>query len=97
MGGSTRFFFYPSRTTTQIYGNPNDNPVYTITIKIYSLAGKLVYVIKNASNGVPWSGRDQTGYPLPPNIYLYQITADDVTQEKQVKSKVQKLVIHPPH
>jgi hypothetical protein len=95
MGGTTRFFFFPSTTTTQNVVPPLD---YTIVIKIYSLGGKLLKVIKNASNGCVWDGRDQTGYVLPPNIYLYQVTADYPSQEdgKLIKSKIQKLVIHPP-
>jgi hypothetical protein len=93
MGENTRFFFYPSRTTTQNYYPPME---FHSTIKIYSLGGKLLKIIRNARNGETWNGRDQTGYPLPPNIYLFQLTADDLTQDKQVKSKIQKLVIHPP-
>jgi hypothetical protein len=95
MGGTTRFFYFPSTTTTQNVNPPLD---YIIVIKIYSLGGKLLKVIKNAANGCVWDGRDQTGYPLPPNIYLYQVTADYPSQEegKLIKSKIQKLVIHPP-
>jgi hypothetical protein len=95
MGGTTRFFFYPSTTTTQNVVPPLD---YIIVIKIYSLGGKLLKVIKKASNGQTWDGRDQTGYVLPPNIYLYQVTADYPSQDegKLIKSKIQKLVIHPP-
>jgi len=95
MGGSTRFFFYPSTTTTQNVAPPLD---YIIVIKIYSLGGRLLKVIKNAYNGQTWNGSDQTGYPLPPNIYLYQVTADYPSQDqgKLTKSKIQKLVIHPP-
>jgi hypothetical protein len=45
-----------------------------------------------------WDGRDQTGYVLPPNIYLYQVMASYPSQDdgKFIKSKIQKLVIHPP-
>ncbi|MGA2506603.1 MAG: C25 family cysteine peptidase [Chitinispirillaceae bacterium] len=93
MGESTRFFFYPSTTTTQNVMPALD---FNVVIKIYSLGGRLLKVIKNASNGEAWDGRDQTGYPLPPNIYLYQVTADYPSQEKIIKSKIQKLVIHPP-
>ncbi|MBN2187838.1 MAG: hypothetical protein JW699_00180 [Chitinispirillaceae bacterium] len=95
MGGTTRFFFFPSTTTSQNVVPPLD---YIIVIKIYSLGGKLLKVIKNANNGHPWDGRDQTGYVLPPNIYLYQVSADYPSQDegKLIKSKIQKLVIHPP-
>ena len=93
MGESTRFFFYPSTTTTQ---NVNPTLQFIVVIKIYSLGGRLLKVIKNASNGEAWDGRDQIGYALPPNIYLYQVTADYPSQEKTIKSKIQKLVIQPP-
>jgi hypothetical protein len=95
MGGTTRFFFFPSTTTTQNVFPPLD---FIIVIRIYSLGGKLLKVIKNAANGQTWDGRDQTGYVLPPNIYLYQVTAEYPSQEdgKAIKSKIQKLVIHPP-
>jgi hypothetical protein len=65
-------------------------------IKIYSLSGRLLRVIKNAGNGEIWDGRDQTGYQLPPNIYLYQVTAWYPQQDKQVQSKIEKIVMHPP-
>jgi hypothetical protein len=87
MGQTTRFFFYPS--TAQSYLNAR------VIVKIFSLSGRLLKVFKDPSNGVSWDLRDQNGYPLPPNIYLYQVTGFYATG-KQVKSKIQKLVIHPP-
>jgi hypothetical protein len=88
MGRTTRFFFYPS--TAQPYLNAH------FMIKVFSLSGKLLKVFKNACNGEIWDLTDQSGYPLPPNIYLYQVSAYYYTTGKQVKSKIQKLVIHPP-
>ena len=86
MGEATRFYFYPSNTTVDIGAGA--------VIKIYSLAGRLLRVMQGARNGEAWDGRDQTGYPLPPAIYLFQVSVD--AQDKHVKSKIQKLVIHPP-
>jgi hypothetical protein len=101
MGQATRFFFSSTVTTTQV-----TNPAVQadFTIKVYSLAGKLLWVQRNASNGQPWYGRDQTGYALPPDVYLYQVTADfsnvstadGMAGTQTVKSKIQKLVIYPP-
>ena len=101
MGQSTRFFFSPTLTTI-----PNTNPSVqaNFTIKIYSLAGKLLKVISNAQNGESWNGRDQTGYVLPPDVYLYQVaaayqntyTSDGMNGPANVKSAIQKLVIYPP-
>jgi hypothetical protein len=93
MGGTTQIFFYPSSTTTQ---NTNPPLEFGVVIKIYSLSGRLLRVIKNAGNGEIWDGRDQTGYQLPPNIYLYQVTAWYPQQDKQVQSKIEKIVMHPP-
>jgi hypothetical protein len=87
MGQTTRFFFYPS--TQQPYLNAR------FTVKIYSLSGKLLRIFKNARNGEIWNLSDQNEYSLPPNIYLYQVAGYYATG-KQVKSKIQKLVIHPP-
>jgi hypothetical protein len=87
MGQTTRFFFYPS--TAQTYLNAR------FIVKVFSLSGKLLRVFKDARNGETWDLKDQNGYPLSPNIYLYQVTGYYVN-DKQVKSKIQKLVIHPP-
>ncbi len=101
MGQSTRFFFSPTLTTTQ---NTSPPIQASFTIKIYSLAGRLLKVIGNAQNGESWDGRDQTGYVLPPDVYLYQVaaayqntyTGDGLSGPANVKSKIQKLVIYPP-
>jgi hypothetical protein len=53
-------------------------------------------VIKNAKNGEVWDGRDQIGNVLSPDVYLYQIIATSPDLKKSTKSKVKKLVIHPP-
>jgi hypothetical protein len=89
MGQTTRFYFYPSNTTFE------ELPV-SIYIKIYSLSGKLLKVFTDAHNGIVWDGRDQAGNILSPNVYLFQITAYSSTSQKKTKSKIQKIVIHPP-
>lgn len=91
MGKSTRFFFFPSNTAQQY----NQMPVKT-AIKIYTLSGKVVRVIKNARNGEVWDGRDQAGNVLSPDVYLYQVVAVSPLTQKTVKSKIKKLLIHPP-
>jgi hypothetical protein len=88
MGRETRFYYYHSNTP----GDFNMN----ITIRIYSLRGRLLAVIRNPQNGDPWIPRDQRGNLLSPNVYLYQITASSPNLEKTVKSKIKKLVVHPP-
>jgi flagellar hook assembly protein FlgD len=91
MGRSTRFYFYPSNTAQQ-YNQMN----VLAAIKIYTLSGKVVRVFKNARNGEVWDGRDQVGNLLGPDIYLYQVIATSPVIQKTVKSKVKKLIIHPP-
>jgi hypothetical protein len=101
MGQSTRFFFYSNQTTTQ---NTVPAAAASFTIKIYSLSGKVLKVIQNAQNGEAWDGRDQTGYVLPPDVYLYQVagayqnivSSNGLSGSSNVKSAVQKLVIYPP-
>ncbi len=85
MGRGTKFYFFPTQTSYKTY----------VAIKIYTLSGKPVCVIKNAVNGQFWDGRDQTGTVLSPDIYLYQIVGSAPEQRKQVKSKIMKLVINP--
>ena len=88
MGRETRFFYYHSNT-------PGDFDM-RITIRIYSLGGRLLTVIRNPRNGEPWIPKDQRGNLLTPNVYLYQITASSSDISKSVKSKIKKLVVHPP-
>jgi hypothetical protein len=88
MGQTTRFFFYPS--TAQPYLNAR------FVVKIFSLSGKLLRVFKDAMNGETWDLRDQSGYQLPPNIYLYQVTGYYSKIAKIIKSPIKKLIIHPP-
>jgi len=85
MGKGTKFFFFPTKTSYKTF----------VAIKIYTLSGKPVCVIKNAVNGQFWDGRDQAGTLLSPDIYLYQIIGSAPDQKKQVKSKIMKLVINP--
>ncbi len=89
MGQTTRFYFYPSNTTSEILPG-------TIYVKIYTLGGKLVRTFNDAKNGVVWDGRDQAGNLLSPNIYLYQVSAYNTAFQKMTKSKIKKLVIYPP-
>ncbi|MDR2578998.1 MAG: C25 family cysteine peptidase [Chitinispirillales bacterium] len=88
MGRETRFFYHHSNT-------PGDLNV-DVTIRIYSLGGRLLAVIRNPENGVPWVPRDGRGNLLSPNVYLYQVTATSPNIGKTVRSRIKKLVVHPP-
>jgi hypothetical protein len=101
MDGRVRFYFHSSqRAMLQQEGNavvPVDK--VSVTIKVYTLSGKLVRVFTNAQNGVSWELRDQAGNNLGPNVYLVQATGRFVNSNNVVvesKSPVKKLVIHPP-
>jgi hypothetical protein len=88
MGRETRFFYYHSNTP----GDLNVN----VTIRVYSLGGRLLAVIRNPRNGEPWVPRDGKGNLLTPNVYLYQVTASSSNIGKSAKSKIKKLAVHPP-
>ncbi len=91
MGKGTRFYFYQSLNEAYSSYDPQ------ITIKIYSLGGRLLKIIRNVSNGEFWDGRDERGNLLTPNVYLYQVMAKYPTyQREETKSRVKKLVVHPP-
>ena len=93
MGQSTSFYFTMSKTSN-----------VRSTIKVYAMSGKLLRVFYSTYSGQPFDCRDQMGNLLGPNVYLYQLTAEDMDsdknstdqQQKLVKSGIQKLVIHPP-
>ncbi len=67
----------------------------TVTIKIYTIAGRLVRTLTDASdnrnyNETYWDGRDQNGVRLANGTYLYRIT---VQGEYQRLNKTGKLAI----
>jgi hypothetical protein len=90
-GKTTRFYSHTNYTSQQYYGTD-----VRLTIKIYTLGGRLLRVIRDARNGELWDGCDQQGRRLSPDVYLYRIMGEDYGQKKTVKSKVMKLVILPP-
>ncbi|MCX7727126.1 MAG: C25 family cysteine peptidase, partial [Chitinispirillaceae bacterium] len=94
MGKETRFYCFTNFTMHQYF-----EAKINFTIKIYTLSGKPIRIIRNARNGEVWDLRDQMGNILGPDVYLYQIIVEDNstnTRLKSVKSKIMKLVILPP-
>ncbi|HEX2959660.1 MAG TPA: C25 family cysteine peptidase [Chitinispirillaceae bacterium] len=91
LGQTTRFFFYRSEVNEQFIPFH-----YRFHVKIYTLNGKLVKVLKDTKNKVVWDCRDQNGRLLSPDVYLYQVHAYSSLSKKTVKSKIGKVVIHPP-
>ncbi|MDR0303766.1 MAG: C25 family cysteine peptidase [Chitinispirillales bacterium] len=104
-------FCYPSpvrmgQTTTFYFNQPVDN-VAEISLKIYTLSGKLVRSFSNVNRGIVWNLTDQRGQKLSPNVYLYRLfvkrftRSDDSSQmsaqkSEIIKSEIKKLVIYPP-
>ncbi|MDR2593086.1 MAG: C25 family cysteine peptidase [Chitinispirillales bacterium] len=90
MGQETRFYYTHSNVSGDLSAD--------ITIRVYSLGGRLLSVIRNRDliNGYKWVPRDNRGNLLTPNVYLYQITATSSNVGKTVKSKIKKLAVLPP-
>ena len=105
------FFAYPSpvrmgQRTRFFFNQPTDN-VADISLKIYTLNGRLVRSFTNIQSGVEWDLTDQRGQKLSPNVYLYRLFVrrhrrDDGQQPTSsprtevIRSNVRKMVIHPP-
>lgn len=91
LGMSTRIFFYKSEVNERFIPDH-----YRFVVKIYTLNGKLIRIFKDARNGIAWDCRDQRGRNLSPDVYLYQVTAYSSLKKNTIKSKIGKVVIHPP-
>ncbi|MDR2728713.1 MAG: C25 family cysteine peptidase, partial [Chitinispirillales bacterium] len=90
MGRETRFYYYHSNTDN------HNNTDMTVIIRVYSLGGRLIKVIRNPQNGYAWIPRDERGNILTPNVYLYQVSVTSASLGKTTKGKIKKLVVHPP-
>lgn len=91
MGQTSNFYFDLSQTET-----PTEQDRVKVIIRLFTLSGRLIRVFDDASRGQVFDGRDAFGNRLSPGVYLYQIIAEDRTQQKVVKSKIEKLAINPP-
>jgi hypothetical protein len=98
----SQVFNYPNPmkmgSTTAFYFNLSKSSGIMCTIKLYTLSGKLIRIFYGAHSGQVFDGRDQMGNLLGPQVYLYQVVAEDNFQspQKTVKSGIQKLAVHPP-
>jgi hypothetical protein len=96
----TRVFNFPNPMkmgkTTAFYFDMTKTSNVRSSIKLYSMSGRLLRVFFGAYSGEVFDGRDQMGNLLGPKVYLYQLTVEDLDQQKTVKSAIQKLVVHPP-
>ena len=91
MGQASYFYYDLSKTQTQ-----TDQDRVIVTIRLFTLSGRLVRVFKDAKRGEVFDGRDNFGNRLSPGVYLYQVIAEDRLNQKVVKSGIEKLAINPP-
>jgi hypothetical protein len=86
VGEKTRFFFHH----TNPYGDE------MVTLRIYTLSGKLIKVFRGLRKGQEWRGVDEFGRRLGPNAYLYRVSVQVPGRQEPVESEIKKVVIHPP-
>ena len=72
----------------------NDDPA-EISIKIYTVAGRLIKVINSASNQIGynetfWDGTDEFGDKIANGVYFYKITAKAGSEKTEV---IERLVV----
>jgi hypothetical protein len=83
-------------TLADVYNYPNpfsESTLFTfrhnqtvplkVTVKVYSVAGRLIQIIETITNGepyvrIPWDGRDREGDAIANGVYLYRIVAQTV-------------------
>ena len=106
------FFAFPSpvsmgQTTQFFFNEPTDGNVAEISLKIYTLNGRLVRSFHNVRPGQTWDLTDQRGRKLSPNVYLYRLfvkrykrgedSFQNLTSKTEIiRSRVKKIVIYPP-
>ena len=105
------FYAYPSPVhmgeETRFYFNAPNDAVHRITLKIFTLSGRLVRQFNDVKAGVRWDLRDQIGNPLSPSIYLYRLYVErdkrrdensfsNTTETEIIKSPIRKMAIYPP-
>jgi hypothetical protein len=86
-------FNYPNpfaRSTTFTFQQNQSAPI-DVEIKIYTLAGRLVKVLRAPSVydsfvRIPWDGRDEDGDLLANGVYLYRVVAHTVDGGKSAES-----------
>ena len=64
-----------------------------VTIRIYTVAGRLVRILDNVPgrpgfNQAAWDGTDSAGRPLANGTYLYSVTAEGGAERVRVKEKL---------
>ena len=70
----------PFNSNTAFTFRQNQNVPLSVTVKIYTLAGRVIQVLDWATAGepyvhLPWDGRDRDGDVLANGVYLYKVVA----------------------
>ncbi len=86
-------FNYPNpfaRSTTFTFQQNQSMPI-NVEIKIYTLAGRLVKVLRAPSVAdpfvrIPWDGRDEDGDAIANGVYLYRVVAHSVDGGKSTET-----------
>ena len=73
----------PFAGATQFTFRHNQSIPLKVTVKVYTVAGRLIQEIEHITNGepyvrVPWDGRDREGDALANGVYLYRLVAQTV-------------------
>jgi flagellar hook assembly protein FlgD len=86
-------FNYPNpfaHGTTFTFQQNQSSPI-DVEIKIYTLAGRIVRVLRSSSVmdtfvRIEWDGRDEDGDILANGVYLYRVVAHTVDGEKSTQA-----------
>jgi len=73
----------PFGETTLFTFRQNQSMPLNVTIKVFTVAGRLIRTIESMTNGeptvrIPWDGRDQEGDRIANGVYLYKLIARTV-------------------
>ncbi|HDP98367.1 MAG TPA: T9SS type A sorting domain-containing protein [bacterium] len=74
----------------------NNTPPAEVSIKIYTVAGRLIKTIESASNRVGynetyWDGKDEFGDDIANGVYFYKIQAKDGSERTEIIEKLVKM------
>jgi hypothetical protein len=98
-------------TDCLVYPNPTSGPARftflltraaTVSVKIFTIAGRLVRVLPAVAcgfdyNQIEWDGRDKDGQPLANGVYLYKLDAQAIgatAADRRSASFRDKFIVH---
>ncbi|MBN1347950.1 type IX secretion system sortase PorU [candidate division KSB1 bacterium] len=90
---------YPNPFSTKTAFTFFTNHDANITIKIYTIAGRLIKTLRHIYSGagvfnqIEWDGKDEDDNPLANGVYLYKINARGALDEKLNSNTIGRLII----